>query len=157
MPRDFRAAPGTLTKTALNATTGYGIGAWPILSDMRIGTMPTWRNPSDEGKFPMLARVTRVLSGQSAADGPIEFEWIFPFLTHGMMAYADAYFGWSRTVPSVTGTYQTRLAEIPMHLDSAWICCNGIIHRPQPTDYTVKPNGCYGVKWLFTDGVENTS
>lgn len=93
MSREYRLAPGTLTKSALNANPAYLLEFFPLQADQGGIYFHPWGPPIDEGTtYPANAEYVETLAETQEAEGPVEFDWVLAYLTEGMVAYMNTTF-----------------------------------------------------------------
>lgn len=118
MATDYRLALGTLSAAAL--TTSYLLSALPLQSDQLSTLVNPWDLVGDDGStFPRAARYVTMADGSQRADGFIQWDWVFPYWTEGMVAYFEnAFFGIYQSAlvtartRTHTGVYQTYNATL---------------------------------------------
>lgn len=150
-----RFAAGTLTRTAIRASSAYAWLLFPVWSDQK---RPWLNSRFPDGQQLKLAAVDDMVSGKTKGSGFFEIDWVIPIMSPLQLAYCDTVMSWSDTVLSAAATIQTLTAR------GAWRVFNVTAHRPiEGQDFDIRHGGsdlygmAYDVRFRFTHGTENTT
>lgn len=88
---EYRLGVGTLSTATIEGSSSYLLENFTVQSDQISALIHPWGPPSDEGTtYPRFARYVIAADLSQRADGFIEFNWVLPYLTEGMLSYIEA-------------------------------------------------------------------